>query len=70
VNKSLDAALTEFARRRLSEPYPYLILDTRYERIREGGVITSQAVLVAVAVDGEGAVPGGNAIEFWPTPRP
>ena len=54
INKSLDAALTAFANRRLSEPYPYLILDARYERVREGGVITSQAVLVAVAVDGEG----------------
>ena len=54
VNKSLDAALTEFARRRLTEPCPYLILDARYERIREGGVIASQAVLIAVAVDGEG----------------
>jgi putative transposase len=54
ANKSLDAALTAFSRRRLSEPYPYLILDARYERVREGGVITSQAVLIAVAVDGEG----------------
>ena len=54
ANKSLDATLTAFARRRLSEPYPYLILDARYERVREGGVIASQAVLIAVAVDGEG----------------
>src|ERR1700740_2708372 len=54
INKTLDEALTAFARRRLSEPYPYLILDARYERVREGGVITSQAVLIAVAVDGEG----------------
>ena len=54
ANKSLDAALTAFARRRLSEAYPYLILDARYERVREGGVITNQAVLIAVAVDGEG----------------
>src|SRR5246500_2341527 len=54
INKSLDEALTAFANRRLSEPYPYLILDARYERGREGGVITSQAVLIAVAVDGEG----------------
>src|SRR3569832_640499 len=44
INKSLDAVLTAFANRRLSEPYPYLILDARYERVREGGVITSQAV--------------------------
>jgi putative transposase len=54
VNKSLDAALTAFCERRLTEPYPYLILDARYERVREGGVITNQAVLIAVAVDGEG----------------
>ena len=50
----LDAALQAFAERRLAEPYPYLILDARYERIREGGVITSQAVLVAIGVDWEG----------------
>ncbi len=43
-----------FSERRLSDAYPYLILDARYERIREGGVITSQAVLVAVAVDWDG----------------
>ena len=54
VNKSLDAALTAFSERRLSEPYPYLILDARYERVREGGVIASHAVLIAVAVDSEG----------------
>jgi putative transposase len=54
VNKSLDAALTAFSERRLREPYPYLILDARYEWVREAGVIVSQAVLIAVAVDGEG----------------
>jgi putative transposase len=54
VNKSLDEALEKFAARRLDEPFPYLILDARYEKVREAGVIVSQAVLVAVAVDGEG----------------
>jgi len=54
VNKSLDAALGRFAERRLSEPFPYLILDARYEKVRESGIIVSQAVLAAVAVDGEG----------------
>jgi putative transposase len=54
INKSLDAALDAFSTRRLDEPYPYLILDARYERVREGGIIHSQAVLIAVAVDGEG----------------
>lgn len=54
INKSLDESLRAFSERRLDEAYPYLILDARYERVREGGVITSQAVLVAVAVDLEG----------------
>jgi putative transposase len=54
VNKTLDDALEKFAARRLDEPFPYLILDARYEKVREAGVIVSQAVLVAVAVDGEG----------------
>ena len=54
INKSLDEALLAFAERRLSEPLPYVILDARYEKVREAGIILSQAVLVAVAVDGEG----------------
>jgi putative transposase len=54
INKSLDEALRAFAERRLNEPFPYLIPDARYERVREAGVINSQAVLIAVAVDGEG----------------
>ena len=44
INKKLDAELAAFAGRRLQEPYPYLILDARYERVREAGVICSQAV--------------------------
>src|SRR6516225_952966 len=54
INKSLDESLRAFAERRLGEAYPYLILDARYERAREAGVIASQAVLVAIGVDWEG----------------
>jgi putative transposase len=54
INKSLDESLKAFAERQLEESYPYLILDARYERVREGGVIGSQAVLLAVGVDAEG----------------
>jgi len=50
----LDEQLEEFARRRLEEPYPYLILDARYEKVRDNGVISSRAVLVALGVDWEG----------------
>src|SRR6201993_4137691 len=52
--KTLDGSLKAFAERRLAEAFPYLILDARYERVREAGVIVSQAVLVAVTVDWEG----------------
>ena len=54
VVKKLDASLKAFAERRLNEPYPYAIFDARYERVREDGVISNQALLIAVAVDWEG----------------
>ena len=38
INKKLDASLAQFARRRLTEAFPYLILDARYEKVREAGV--------------------------------
>jgi transposase-like protein len=54
LNQNLDEELEKFAGRRLEEPYPYLILDARYEKVREDGVIRSQAVMVAIGVDWEG----------------
>jgi transposase-like protein len=47
VNERLDESLEAFAKRPLAEPFPYLILDARYEKVREGGVVMSQAVLIA-----------------------
>src|SRR5689334_6518218 len=54
VNKRLDEGLAAFARRRLEEPFAYLILDARYEKVREAGLVVSRAVLVAVGTDREG----------------
>lgn len=54
INKKLDASLAAFARRRLDEPFPYLILDARYEKVREAGVVASQAVLIAIGIDWDG----------------
>ncbi len=54
MNQSLDKELDKFAKRRLEESYPYLILDARYEKVREDGVIRSQAVLIAIGIDWEG----------------
>jgi putative transposase len=54
VNKTLDERLAAFAARRLEEAFPYLVLDARYERVREGGVVRSQAVHIAVGIDWDG----------------
>jgi len=54
MNQSLDKELEQFANRRLEDAYPYLILDARYEKVREHGVIQSQAVLIAIGIDWEG----------------
>ena len=54
INKGLDETLTKFARRRITEDYPYVIVDARYERVREDGVIQSQAVLVALGINWDG----------------
>jgi Transposase, Mutator family len=54
INARLDEELARFARRRLDDPYPYLILDARYERVREAGVIRSPAVLLAIGIGWDG----------------
>jgi putative transposase len=54
INASLDEELAKFASRRLEEEYPYLVLDARYEKVREDGVIRSQAVQVAIGINREG----------------
>jgi putative transposase len=54
LNEKLDDELDRFAKRPLSEPYPYVVLDARYERVRENGVISSRAVMIAIGIDWEG----------------
>jgi putative transposase len=54
INRQMDEELERFGSRRLEEEYPYLILDARYEKVREGGVIRPQAVLMAIGINWEG----------------
>lgn len=54
MNQSLDEELEKFAKRQLEESYPYLILDARYEKVREDGVIRSRAVMVAIGINEDG----------------
>jgi transposase-like protein len=51
----LDRSVRAFRERRLDEHrYPYLWLDARYEKVREGGRIVSMAFLTAIAVNERG----------------
>ena len=54
INKKLDEQLDRFARRRLEEPYPYVILDARYEKVREASYVASRAVQIAIGINAEG----------------
>lgn len=54
ITARLDQQLQEFSQRRLAGSFPYVIVDARYERVREGGVIVSRAILIALGIDGEG----------------
>lgn len=54
LNQRLDESLAQVAERPLGEAYPYLILDARYEKVREHGVVRPQTVLVAIGINGDG----------------
>jgi putative transposase len=54
INEGLDEELAKFSARKLEEDYPYLILDARYEKVREEGVIRRRAVLVAIGINWDG----------------
>jgi transposase-like protein len=51
INKTLDEELKKFATRKLDEEYPYIILDARYEKVREDGVIRTRAVMIAIGIN-------------------
>lgn len=51
----LDRSVKAFRERRLDEhSYPYLWLDARFEKVREGGRIVPMALVVAIAVNERG----------------
>lgn len=54
ITAKLDEQLEQFSRRKLAAEFPYVVVDARYERVREGGVIVSRAILIALGIDWEG----------------
>src|ERR1700678_48710 len=54
INVKMDEELQRFMSRRLEDPYPYIIMDARYERVRENGVGQSRAVLITLGIGWDG----------------
>jgi putative transposase len=54
LSQKLDAEIDEWRTRPLTEAYPYLIFDARYEKLRRGGSVVSQGVLVAIGISKSG----------------
>ncbi len=54
LTKRLDEDLARWRNRRLVESYPYLVVDARYERVRQNERVESQGVLVISGVSGKG----------------
>lgn len=51
----LDVVLSAWRERPLdTQPTPYLILDARYEKVRQNGIVQDAAVLVAVGIGADG----------------
>lgn len=49
----LDEHFKQWRERRLG-PLPYLQVDARYEKVREGGLVIDEAVLTAIGIDRQG----------------
>ena len=54
IASEVDAKLDAMRGRRLTSEYPYLMIDARYEKVRAGGTVSSEAVLVVVGFNEQG----------------
>ena len=59
----LDVVLSAWRERPLGQT-PYLVLDARYEKVRQGGLVQDAAVLIAIGVglDGKREVIGVTGV--------
>ena len=51
---ALDEEVERFRARRLEGAYPYLWLDATFVKVRDGGRVVSQAVVIAIGVNADG----------------
>jgi transposase-like protein len=52
--KNLDENISVWRNRKLEKEYPYLVVDARYEDIREEGIVKSQAVMIIIGISKSG----------------
>lgn len=51
ICKDLDKMLDSWRNRTLEKCYPYLVLDARYENVRESGIVRKKAVMIVLGID-------------------
>ncbi len=52
--QKLDEEIQQWRERSIENSYPYLMIDARYEKVRRGGEVISQGVLLVVGISSEG----------------
>jgi transposase-like protein len=54
LSKELDKNISKWRSRTLDQSYPYLVVDARYEDIRQEGIVSSKAVLIVIGISESG----------------
>lgn len=54
LTQKLDEEIRQWRERPIEKAFPYLMIDARYEKVRCGGEVLSQGVLIVVGVDAQG----------------
>jgi len=54
LSKELDLEISTWRNRKLTQDYPYLIIDARYEKVRTNNSITSSGALIALGIGSDG----------------
>ena len=52
--RELDAGIADWRGRPLEGDYPYLIVDARYEKVRQGGRVVSKGILIVLGINERG----------------
>jgi transposase-like protein len=52
--RELDARIADWRGRPLEGDYPYLIVDARYEKVRQGGRVVSKGILIVLGINERG----------------